>query len=153
MLCDRKFSSKIKGKFYRAAIKPTLLYEIECWPVKKIFEHKMEVTEMRMLRWMCGRTLMDRIRNQEFRDILGVAPISGKMREHRLRWFSHVQRKTFDALMRSVESIIVESKRSRGRPRRTWNEQIRVDLHELNLSADLTRDRSSWRRHIHVLVF
>ena len=85
---------------------------------------------------------------------LGVATISGKMREHRLRWFDHVQRKTFDASIRSVESIIVESKRSRGRPKRTWDEQIRVDLHELNLSGGLTRDRGiSWRRHIHVLDY
>ena len=108
---------------------------------------------MRMLRWMCGQTLLDRIRNQEFRDKLGVAPISGKMRQHRLRWFGHVQRKTLAAPMRRVESIIVEGKRSRGRPRRTWDEQIRVDLHELNLSEDLTRDRGSWRLHIHILDY
>ena len=50
VLCDRKFPSKLKGKFYRVAIKPALLYVTECWPVKKIFEHKMGVTEMRMLR-------------------------------------------------------------------------------------------------------
>jgi hypothetical protein len=39
----------------------------------------MEVTEMRMLRWMCGNTMMDRIKNQDFREKLGVAPISVKM--------------------------------------------------------------------------
>ena len=93
VLCDRKFPSKLKGKFYRAAIRPALLYGTECWPVKKIFEHKMKVTEMRMLRWMCGHTLMAQIRNQEFREKLGIAPIFGKMRENRLRWFEHVQRK------------------------------------------------------------
>ena len=86
---------------------------------------------------------MDRIRNQEFRDKLRVAPISRKMRKNRLMWFGHVQRKIFDAHVRRVESIIVEGKRSRGRPKITWDEQIRVDLHELNLSADLTRDMSS----------
>ncbi|XP_057532812.1 uncharacterized protein LOC130810692 [Amaranthus tricolor] len=153
VLCDRNFPSKLKGKFYRTTIRPALLYRTECWPVEKIFEHKMEVTKMRMLRWMCGHTLMDRIRNQEFRDKLGVAPISGKMQENRLRRFGHVQRKTFDAPVRRVESIIVKGKRSRGRPKRTWDEQIRVDLQELNLSVDLTRDRSSWRRHIYVLDY
>ena len=102
---------------------------------------------------MCGHTLMNRISNQEFRDRLGVAPISEKMRENRLRWFGHVQKKTFDALVRRVESIIVEGKRSRGRPRRTWDEQIRVALYELNISTGLTKDRSSWRRHIHVLDY
>ena len=64
-----------------------------------------------------------------------------------------MQRKTFDAPVRMVESIIVEGKRSRGRPMKTWDEQIRVDLHELHLSADLTRDRNSWRRLIHALDY
>ena len=113
----------------------------------------MEVIERCMLRWMYGHTLIDRIRKQEFRDKLGVTPISGKMRENRLRWFGHMQRKTFGAPVRRVESIIVEGKRSRGRLRRTWGEQIRVDLYELNLYADLTRNRSNWRRHIHVLDY
>ena len=52
VLCDRKFPSRLKGKFYRGAIRPALLYGTECWSVKKTFEHNMEVTEMRMLRWI-----------------------------------------------------------------------------------------------------
>ena len=96
---------------------------------------------------------MDRIRNQEFRDKLGVAPISEKMRENRLRLFGHVQRMTFDAPVKSVESIIVEGRRSQGRPRRTWDEQIKADLDDLNLSEDLTRESSSWRHHILVLDY
>ena len=86
-------------------------------------------------------------------DKLGVAPISGKMRENRLIWFEHVERKTLAAPVRRVENIIVEGKRSRGRPRRTWDEQIKVDLRKLNLSEGLTKDRGSWRRHIHVLDY
>ena len=64
-----------------------------------------------------------------------------------------MQRKTLAAPVRRVESIIVEGKRSRGRPRRTWDEQIKVDSRELNLSEGLTRDRGSWRYHIYVLDY
>ena len=66
---------------------------------------------MRMLRWMCDNTLRDIIRNRDFIEQLGVAPISANIRENRLRWFGHVQRKTFDAPVRRIESIIVEGKR------------------------------------------
>ena len=104
-----------------------------------------------MLRWMCGKAMMDKIKNQEFREKLGVAPLSAKMRENRLRWFGHVQRKPIEAPVRRIETIIVEGKRSRGRPKKTWVEQIKDDLSELHLSEDLTRDRNSWRRHIHIL--
>ena len=106
-----------------------------------------------MLRWMYGNIMMDRIRNQKIREKVGVTPLSAKMRENRLRWFRHVGRKTHDAPVRRIECIIVECKRSQGRPRKTWKEQNKSDLHELHLSKDLTRDRGSWRRLIHVLDY
>ena len=74
---------------------------------------------MSMLRWMCDQTMMNRIKNQKFREKLGVPPISAKMRENKLRLFGHVHRKPFDALVRRIESITEEGKRSRGRLRRT----------------------------------
>ena len=63
-----------------------MLYGSDCWPIKKIHEQKMDVAEINMLRWMCGNTIMDRIKNREFREKLGVVPLSAKMRENRLRW-------------------------------------------------------------------
>ncbi|KAJ0471977.1 hypothetical protein HanOQP8_Chr15g0561111 [Helianthus annuus] len=38
----------------------------------------MELAEMRMLRWMCGHTMLDQIRNKVFREKLGVTSISGR---------------------------------------------------------------------------
>ena len=73
------------------------------------------------------------------------------MRENRLRWFEHVQRKPIEAPVRRIETIIVEGKRSRGRPKKTWVEQIKDELSELHLSEDLTREKNSWRRQIHIL--
>ena len=62
---------------------------------------------------MCSHTIMDRIRNKEFGENLEVAPLSAKILGNRLRWFGHVKRKTYDALMRGIESFIEEGKRSR----------------------------------------
>ena len=74
---------------------------------------------MRMLRWMCGNTIVDGIKKKEFREKLGVTPLSEKMCENRLRWFGHVQRKTLNSPVRRIESIIVESKRNRERPKKS----------------------------------
>ena len=41
------------------------MYGADTWTVKKAQEKKLDVAEMRMLRWMSGVTEMDRIRNGE----------------------------------------------------------------------------------------
>ena len=33
--CDRRVPQKLKGKFYRIAIRPAMLYSAECWPTKR----------------------------------------------------------------------------------------------------------------------
>ncbi|KAF3637036.1 hypothetical protein FXO38_23897 [Capsicum annuum] len=33
VLCDRKVPPKLKGKFYRVAVRPAKLYGVECWPI------------------------------------------------------------------------------------------------------------------------
>ena len=82
--------------------------------------HKMSVAEMRMLRWMSGKTRKDKIRNEFICESLGVAPIGDKMRESRLRWFGHVQRRPMTATVRRSETIQVEgAKRTRRRPKLT----------------------------------
>ena len=76
---------RLKGKFYKTVIRPTMLYGTEGWAVKKHYVSKMNVAEMRMLRWMCGKTRRDKIRNEQIRKMIEIAPIEEKMRENRLR--------------------------------------------------------------------
>ena len=44
---------------------------------------------MCILRWMCGNTRRDKVRNKDIRTKIDVAPIEEKMSENRLRWFGH----------------------------------------------------------------
>ena len=108
VLCDRNMPMSLKKKFYRKTVRPSLLYGTECWANKKQNTQKISVTEMRMLRWMCGKTRMDKVRNEDTRSLVGVAPIEEKMRENRLRWFGHIGRRSMDAPVRRVEKIDIE---------------------------------------------
>ncbi|XP_019259176.1 PREDICTED: uncharacterized protein LOC109237335 [Nicotiana attenuata] len=104
---------------------------------------KMEVAEMRVLRWMCGHTRLDRIQNEVIWDKVGVAPIEDKTREVRLRWFGHVRKRSTDAPVRRCERLTFEGlRRGRGRPKKSWGEVIRHDMAQLQLTEDMTRDRS-----------
>ena len=51
-------------------IRPSLLYGTECWANKKHIQ-KISVVEMKMLRWMCGKTIMDKVRNEDIRQLVG----------------------------------------------------------------------------------
>ncbi|KAH1218442.1 LINE-1 retrotransposable element ORF2 protein [Glycine max] len=105
VLCDAKVPIKLKGKFYRTAVRPAILYGTECWAVKSQHENKVGVAEMRMLRWMCGKTRQDKIRNEAIRERVGVAPIVEKMVENRRRWFGHVERRPVDSVVRRVDQM------------------------------------------------
>ena len=151
VLCDKNVPLKLKDKFYRVAIRPSLLYGSECWPLRKAQARRLETAEMRMLRWTCGNTMTDHIPNDSFRRLLGVESISKKIREGRLRWNGHVRCKCNSAPVRRVEHISVRGKRKRGRPRRTWADQLSLDMGALNLTGDMTLDKNDWRRRIRVV--
>ncbi|KAM3283029.1 hypothetical protein P3S67_026674 [Capsicum chacoense] len=114
VLCDKKVPPKLKGKFYRVVVRPAMLYGAECWPVKNSHIQKMKVAEMRMLRWMCGLTTGDRVRNETIREKVGVTPVEYKMREVRLRWFGHMMRRGMDAPVCRCERLALDGFR-RGR--------------------------------------
>ncbi|XP_073354713.1 uncharacterized protein [Aegilops tauschii subsp. strangulata] len=129
LLYDKRVPQKLKGKFYRTAVRPAMLYGAQCWPTKRRHVQQLGVAEMRMLRWMCGHTRMDRVRNDDIRDRVGVAPIEEKLVQHRLRWFGHIQRRPPEAPMHSGQLKHAENvKRGQGRPSLTWKESVKRDL-------------------------
>jgi hypothetical protein len=133
---------KLKGKFYRTAIRPTMLYGAECWPTKRRHVQQLSVTEMRMLRWICDHTRRDRVRNDDIRERLGVAPVEEKLVQHRLRWFRHMQRRPAEAPIRNrVIRRTSNKKRGRGRPNLTWEKSMKRDLKDWCITKELALDR------------
>jgi hypothetical protein len=102
VLCDLRVSLKIKCKFYRTAIRPTILYGVECWPTKRRYVQQLSVAEMLMLRWICGHIRKDQIRNDDIRERLGMSPVEEKLVQLHLRWFGHIQRRFVEAPIRNV---------------------------------------------------
>ncbi|KAK3560783.1 hypothetical protein QTP86_019476 [Hemibagrus guttatus] len=93
VLCDRKISARIKGRVYRTVVRPAMLYGLETVSLRKRQESELEVAELKMLRFSLGVTRLDRIRNEYIRGTAHVGRLGDKVREARLRWFGHVQRR------------------------------------------------------------
>ena len=70
--------NNIEEKVYWKMIRPTMTYGVECWSIKKQHMQKMSIVEMRILRWMCGKIMKDKIRIECFQDHLAVALVDDK---------------------------------------------------------------------------
>ena len=142
ILCDRRISLRVKGKVYKTVARPVMMYGAETWAVKKAQEKKLDVAEMRMLRWLSGVSKLDIIRNERSRGTTKVGEIAKKVQESRLKWYGHVSRREGEYVGKRVMGMEVPGKRRRGRPKRRWLDSIRNDLSERELSGVDAQDRA-----------
>jgi len=69
-----------------------------------------------------------------------------KLIQHRLRWFGHVQRRPPEAPVRSgVLKRVDKVKSGTGKPKLTWDESVKRNLKDWDISEELALDRSAWR--------
>jgi hypothetical protein len=117
-------------------------------------EHRLRVFENRVLRRIFGPKRDEviggqrKLHNEELHDLYCSPSIIRIIKSRRMRWAGHV------ACMgekRNVYRILVgktEGKRPLGRPRRRWEDNIKMDLREIGRGGidwiDLAQDRDLW---------
>ena len=144
VLCDKRISARQKGKVHKMAVRPAMIYGAETWSIKKTQEKKLNVAEMKMLRWACGHTRLDRIENQEIRKRMKVTELHKKVQEKRLRWYGHVIRHEDSHVVKRALNLEVEGRRRRGRPQRRWMDCVSEDLEMKGLTEKDAVDRKCW---------
>ena len=142
VISDKKMPRKLKMKLHVTVIRPVILFEEECWTVRKKEEQILEKTEMRILRSIKGVILRDKAKSVDIRNELGVNSMQEKVREMRLRWYGHMQRMEENNEVRAVADMSVPGKRPRGRPRRRWVDCVRRDMQELRITLEDAQDRT-----------
>ena len=106
---------------------------------------KLEVAEIIMLRWMCGVTKLDKIKNERIRGTTKVGEITKKVQERRLKWYGHVMLREEHYVGRRAMVMKVQWRRKRGRPKRRLLDKVKDDIKEKGLSADDVFDRATRR--------
>jgi hypothetical protein len=90
-----------------------------------------------------------KLHNEELHNLYSSPDIIRQIKSRRKRWAVHVARMGEE---RKVYKVLVgkpEGKRPLGRPRRRWEDGIRMDLREIDLGGvdwiRLAQDRDRWR--------
>ena len=64
---NKKLQYYLQGS-HNGCVQSSMLHGSETWPVRKENEVALQRAEMRMVRWMCGVKLQDRIPSKELRE-------------------------------------------------------------------------------------
>ena len=140
---------------YRTIILPVVLYAFETWSLTLREERRLRVFENRVLRRVFAPKRDEvtgerrKLHNEELSDLYSLPNIVRVVKSRRMRWAEHV------ASMgegRGVYMVLVgkpEGKRPLGRPRRRWEDNIKMDLQEVGGVCEdwmrLAHDRDRWR--------
>ena len=155
LLSSRLLSKNLKIKIYRTIILVVVLYGCETWSLTLREECRLKLSENRVLRRVFGPKRDEvtgewrKLHNEELNDLYSLPNIVRVVKSRRMRWAGHVARMGED---RGVHRVLVgkpEGKRPLGRPRRRWEDNIKMDLQEVGGGRgdwmELAQDRDRWR--------
>jgi hypothetical protein len=134
---SRLLSKSTKIRVYRTIILPVVLYGCETWSLILRDEQRLRVFENRVLRRIFGPKRDEatgdwrRRHNEELNDLYSSPNIIRVIKSRRLRWARHVARMGEE---RGAYRILVgrsEGRRPLGRPRRRWEDNIKMDIREV----------------------
>ena len=124
----KEVSLKLKGKLYVTCVRSAMIYGSEMWAMTVEQSGRLERTEIRMVRWLCGVSLRDRVPSAELRERMGIESVSDAVKWNRLRWLGHVLQKDDDDWVKKIMSFEVEGKRRWGRLKMTWSQVVERDM-------------------------
>ena len=97
-----------------------------------------------------------KLHNEELNDLYSLPNIVPVIKSRRMRWAAHVARM---GERRGVYRVLVgkpEGKRPLGRPRRRWEDNIKMDLQEVGCGGmdwiKLVQDRDRWRALVNAVM-
>jgi hypothetical protein len=124
----------LRIKIYKTVILSVVLYGCETWSLTLEEEHRLRVSENSELKISGPKREEDgswrKLHNDELHSLYSSPNIVRVIKSKRMRWAGHVARMGEG---RSVYRVLVgkpEGKRPLGRPRRRWEDNIKMDLRE-----------------------
>ena len=86
LLTNKDMSLIMRGRLYSSCVRSSMLHESETWTVRIENVVAIQRAEMRMVKWMGGVKLKDRLPSKELKERLGIDDIALVLQQNRLRW-------------------------------------------------------------------
>ena len=135
-----------KVRLIKALVWSVTTYGGESWTIKKDDEKKLQAFEMKTLRRVLGISWREHKTNESIIQETGYKrEFLGLIKQKKLAYAGHVMRKN-NSLEKTIVQGMVPGKRNRGRPRRSWMDDI-TDWSGLSVEnvVRTVQDRQKWR--------
>ena len=111
-------------KIYNTLVLPTFLYGSENWTLTALQKRRIETAEMKLLTPLAGYILYDHKTNDCIRRELQFTGILDKIDAYRRNWLRHFQRKLQKRITLKSYHYRPKGRRTVGRPKKLWTEQL-----------------------------
>ena len=148
---NKKVSTKSKIRLLRAIILSVAFYGCQSWTLTKELEARIKSFEFKCYRRLLRIPYTEHKSNEEVKnrielEVGKVVNLLEVVRKRKLQWFGHVVRQGADSLAKTILEGMVDGKRNRGRPEKSWMNNIiewtGMKVVDLIKSA---RDRKAWK--------
>jgi hypothetical protein len=161
-LSSRLLSRNLKVKIYKTIILSVVLYECETWSLTSREEHRLSVFENRVLRRIFGPKMDEvtrewtKLHSEELHILYSSQNIIRQIKSRRMRSAGHVARMGEE---RNVYRVLIgkpEGKRPLTRPKRRWEDRIKMDVRDIDWGSvdwiQLAQDRDRWRAIVNTMM-
>jgi hypothetical protein len=160
-MSSRLISKNLKIKIYKTVILPVVLYGCGTSYLTLREEHRLRVFENRVLRRIFGPKREEddvwrKMHNDELHTLFSSLNIVRVIKSRRMRWAEHVGRMGEGSGVYRVLVGRPEGKRPLVRRRRSWEDNIKMDLREIWIDGtnwiQLANDRVHWRAFVSTVM-
>jgi hypothetical protein len=107
--------------------------------------NKILSTEMDMLRRSARKSRLEKIKNENIKEIMGVKGKPDIIEKKRLKWYGHLKRMPEERIPKLILEWVPEERRKRECPRKTWMEGVHAAMTARNIEQYQWRNKMEWR--------
>ena len=152
MWTDHSVTQKTKLRLIKALVWSIVTYGCETWTLKKADEARIEAFEMWCIRRILRISYRDHRTNEWCLKQMGTKRcLLNAVKARKLRYYGHVQRQ-HDSLEKNILEGRLDGKRSRGRQRIWWADNIKAWAGQptMRRCREIAAERDQWRAVVNV---